>query len=94
MVTYGSSFGYVATAWAGRPAHFLQHLYQNYTYRDDEVRVRAAQSGVLTLRSLTSTSREAMLTYCSAQDAQPTTCTVGCCSPCEPPLSTSASCRC
>ena len=37
VITYGSSFGYVAAAWAGRPAHYLQHLQQNYTYRDSEV---------------------------------------------------------
>ncbi len=38
VITYGSSFGYVAAAWANRPPHYLQHTYQEYVYRDPTVR--------------------------------------------------------
>ena len=33
VITYGSSFGYVATALALRPPHYQQHLYQDNVYQ-------------------------------------------------------------
>ena len=33
VLTYGSSFGYVATAMALRPPHYQQHLYQDEVYQ-------------------------------------------------------------
>ena len=33
MITYGSSFGYVATAMTLRPPHYQQHLYQDNVYQ-------------------------------------------------------------
>ena len=34
VITYGSSFGYVATAWAKRVPYYVQHLYEDHMYRD------------------------------------------------------------
>ncbi len=34
VITYGSSFGYVATAWAKRVPYYVQHLYEDHVYRD------------------------------------------------------------
>ena len=33
VITYGSSFGYVATAMTLRPPHYQQHLYQDTVYQ-------------------------------------------------------------
>ena len=42
VLTYGSSFGYVATAMALRPPHYQQHLYQDEVY---EVSIPTLRSG-------------------------------------------------
>ena len=44
MITYGSSFGYVATAWAKRVPYYVQHLYEDHVYRDPTVIGGAAVS--------------------------------------------------
>ncbi len=36
VITYGSSFGYVATALASRVPYYVQHLYEDHVYRDPE----------------------------------------------------------
>ena len=36
VITYGSSFGYVATAWANRVPYYVQHLYEDHVYRDPD----------------------------------------------------------
>ena len=50
VITYGSSFGYVAAAWAGRPAHYLQHPCTRITRTGDaEVRAIIAVHWVITV---------------------------------------------
>ena len=37
VITYGSSFGWVAASWARRVPYYVQHLYEDHVYRDPEL---------------------------------------------------------
>ena len=57
VITYGSSFGYVAATWASRPPHYLQHTYQEYVYRDPTVHKVAKCPDVLLLADAASPNK-------------------------------------